>query len=103
MSQDPRTVELTVGPLGRGSIVLDGRDVSRLVHAVEISAEPGTTTVRLDLLVGVSATLTDVPVELSEQTRDLLVSLGWTPPESAAKPPPDNSWITTEQRRETTA
>lgn len=78
---------------GLGSVIIDGIDVSNLVGDVRVDAPAGdrptvhltlaSGVVGLALATGVVGLLADAAVELDEQTRELLVHLGWTPPEEA--------------------
>ncbi len=69
------------GALAR--LFLDDEDISRSVSAVDIhaSARDGIG-VNLHLVAApLAVDLTDVEVWLPEETRNLLIRMGWTPPE----------------------
>ncbi|MFE6304976.1 hypothetical protein [Nocardiopsis sp. NPDC057823] len=78
-----------VGPTGRGVITLEGREISNAVSGFTLEAAPGeytTLTLRIDAahtrrLVG------QAEVILPDDTVNLLLSLGWTPPPAGSDAP----------------
>lgn len=67
----------------RGSVVLDGQDVSHLVTSVEFVHNPsrGAPVVVLSLFaLDANIDLGAADVDIAADTRRLLESLGWTPP-----------------------
>ena len=67
---------------GKGSRVeVDGQDVSALVRGVALASEVGQpTSVELDLRCVTVHVAGEAQVEVDAPTRDLLLTLGWTPP-----------------------
>lgn len=67
-------------PVGPPQVVIDGRDVSDAVAGLRLVAS-------LDLVVDhlPRGDTDDVVIEISEQTREVLVGLGWTPPAGTDK------------------
>jgi hypothetical protein len=78
--------QLHIAPDGQAyAITLDGHDIARMCTALTLRIDGGTPIARLTLDIPVLArgiTVDGLPVhvELSEQTRDELTRLGWTPP-----------------------
>lgn len=66
-----------------GSVELDGEDISRLVRSISLDSEAGhLPEVTLDLMVVEVETVTDeTRVHMAPGTAELLVRLGWSPPE----------------------
>lgn len=83
---DRKTHTLKVSTaIGKAVVELDGLDIAPCVLGMELSFRGGDLpTARLDLaLFDVTPVDSeDVVVLLDDRTRDLLVSLGWTPPET---------------------
>lgn len=83
-------LHVSIGPGGVGTVVLDGRDISGAVQAlrIEASAQYGETVVELTLCVSEVEITTigqrdrEMRVHISRDTRDTLISCGWTPPEN---------------------
>lgn len=77
-------VEITDDGGGRGTVTVDGHDLSRAVQRVSVNlAAGGTAEIELDLAV-LEVTRLNVlgaQVVIPGDTRDALVKLGWTPPE----------------------
>jgi hypothetical protein len=72
--------EIIIDPTGRGNIRIDGQDVSKAVRGFQLESRVGeVTTLVLDLVM-VRAEI-EVDTVIVPQTYDLLVRLGWTPPE----------------------
>lgn len=65
-----------------GTVMLDGEDISDGVRGLTLEAAVGEVTrVTLDIPVVVTSEAADnVEVFMPDQTRDLLIKLGWTPP-----------------------
>lgn len=69
----------------RGSLELDGHDISRAVERVTLTLDPDYFP-RLDLDVCVKAITVghvdnpQVELFMSDEARDLLIAQGWTPP-----------------------
>lgn len=88
MNDNHRIVELRIDPSGRGSIVVDGVDLSLLVNSVDVRSRVGDTT---SMTVSLVAPRVDfqgaATVEVVGETRDTLIALGWIPPsEDTARP-----------------
>ncbi|QGJ88111.1 hypothetical protein PBI_EDMUNDO_38 [Arthrobacter phage Edmundo] len=66
---------------GRGTVLVDGSDLSEVVGRVEFISQPGQVD-RLILTTTVAARLdtADAEVVVDEKTRLALICLGWTPP-----------------------
>jgi hypothetical protein len=76
-----------VGP--RSQLRLDGEDISRHVLGLKLTIAPGTHEQTLDLQLtphGMDVELRDVETFVDQDTHDLLVHLGWTPPPSEEEP-----------------
>ena len=76
-----RTVQLRIGADSRGSIVVDGNDLSKAVNGVEVWSRVGhTTTLTLHMVAPVVEIDGQCAIEIVDKTRDALIALGWTPP-----------------------
>lgn len=87
VKQDPMTFEFTSdGPGWRGTPVVNGHKVMSVQSAdVHIDAESvSSVTLRLAAADLVKLGLGEADVMLDDETREALISLGWTPPGSAA-------------------
>lgn len=84
--------EIAVSATGRGSVVVDGVDLSNFTRGFVLAAGVDEVTqLELDLTVTEGATVAaDAVVTVSPETHALLVHLGWTPPpdETPALHPP---------------
>lgn len=71
-----------------GTVELDGQDISHAVQDVAVKMHAGDTPqVTLGLaLHALDESDLDAEVRIPDATRDLLVSLGWTPPGEQPKP-----------------
>lgn len=81
-----RTVRITSLDDRRTQLLIDGKDISSKVMRLKLDINPQTSGHRLYLDVAafpVDVEVTDVNVLICEETHDLLVWLGWTPPEEA--------------------
>jgi hypothetical protein len=70
-----------LGPKAR--LVLDGTDFSSPVKGLELSIDPATHGHAMTLHIvpqPMDVELRDVRVRIDDETHDLLVHLGWTPP-----------------------
>lgn len=68
---------------GRGSVLVDGYDISHVVEGLQLAVKPGRPSqLILDVRVdrAVHSALGRHEVHLPEATHDALVALGWTPP-----------------------
>jgi hypothetical protein len=77
-------IEIDVDGVGRGTITLDGHDVSGAVRGVRLSAEVGSVTeVELDLRLGYAQKVSgsEVQVIIPGDTARALHVLGWTAPD----------------------
>jgi hypothetical protein len=70
----------------RGTLALDGHDVSKGIHGFQISYEAGDNLplLTLDPVVRELEVSGDMQVYVSPAASDLLCRLGWTPPGGAA-------------------
>lgn len=76
--------EVKLGPVGTGSVVLDGVDVSGGVAGVSLDSRVGQLTrLRLELPAVEFDFSGAVCVEIPAEVHDALVALGWTPPGGA--------------------
>lgn len=76
-----KKLEITnVGPVGTG-IVLDGTDIANHVNKLSLVAEVGEIPKVVLSLVVIPSVSGDAKVSIDSPTHDLLVGLGWTPPE----------------------
>ncbi|MFD3777343.1 hypothetical protein [Streptomyces sp. NPDC058612] len=79
-----RSARLVLSPVG-GTVELDGQDVSHLVRGFELTQEVGhRPQLTLDLSVHQVITHGRATILMAEETKDLLVSFGWVPPEALA-------------------
>lgn len=70
--------EIVTNNVGRGTLRLDGVDVSDAVSGFTLAGKAGQpTTLTLDLLVTADAS---GDVVVSPDVHELLIDLGWTPP-----------------------
>jgi hypothetical protein len=79
----PRTLRIGRSEKGLGHCVeLDGHDIANAILGLTVAFKGGEMpTASLDLVLDEIPTETeDVRVHLPDETRDLLVRLGWTPP-----------------------
>lgn len=68
-----------------GQLHLDGQDISRVLDAVDLKLRPGCLPeVTLGVLVHDLTTEVEAKVVIPQETRALLVRLGWTPPAEEA-------------------
>lgn len=72
------TVRLTSGGGPTASLFLDGEDISRSVVAVDISASARD---GVGVQLQLSVEIADVDAWLPDETRNLLIRMGWTPPD----------------------
>lgn len=81
-----REVHLVIDPHGRGSIVVDGVDLSLAVNGVELQSQVGDTT-RMSLSLVAPRIEFDgqATIEVRDPTRGALIALGWTPPAEDAE------------------
>lgn len=76
-----RHVELVIDPDGRGSITVDGVDLSLAVNAVEIQSQVGDTTrMTLSLVAPRIEFDGQATIDVRHPMRDALIALGWIPP-----------------------
>ncbi|ASR83915.1 hypothetical protein SEA_SHROOMS_34 [Arthrobacter phage Shrooms] len=82
--------------MGRGTVTVDGMDLSEAVGRVEFTSRPGSVD-SLILTTNVAAQLSTAGAEVvvDEQTRNALICLGWTAPTEDLTP------TTAEAKRET--
>lgn len=83
----PHTLRIGRSEKGLGHRVeLDGHDIAHLILGLTIAIKGGEmSTATLNLVLDEIPTETDdVRVHLPQETRDLLVRLGWTPPAEEA-------------------
>ncbi|MDG4796216.1 hypothetical protein [Micromonospora sp. WMMD1082] len=76
--------EIEVNGIGGGRVALDGKDVSGGVHGFTVTAALGEVTrLELDLSLFDVTTFDSAQTEvlIPEATRELLVGLGWIPPD----------------------
>lgn len=81
----PKQYTFSVGPgekPGSTKVALDGNDISKLVTGVTVTYAVGELPrVDLDVLVFVAGSAADLAqVHVSDETKMLLMKLGWTPP-----------------------
>lgn len=79
-----RTFSFEQTRIGQGKILLDGEDISSAVQAFTVEASCSEVTrVTLDIPVVAKAEVVDsmADVFIADEARDLLIKLGWTPPE----------------------
>lgn len=83
-----RLGKLRIGSDGTiANVQLDGLDISSVLDAVDLKLRPGCLPeVRLGVLVHDLTTEVEGTVVIPDETRDLLVRLGWTPPAEEATP-----------------
>lgn len=81
MSDADRTARIQLDAFGQGTITVDDHDLSMAVRGVELTSRVGERT-RLTLDLAVTRVETEAGVELflREETRQMLVTFGWTPP-----------------------
>lgn len=82
MSTPDHQVKITSDGI-HGTVVLDGVDLGNTVTEVCLHAGVDTLTeLRLELLLGATATVFEgqAVVIVADETRDVLLTLGWTPP-----------------------
>lgn len=84
----PRKLQIKLDGAGRGSVTLDGTDLSTSVRAVELRAEagePAFVTLELALdeidVTRLASAEAEVLVNLPDDMIRVLTVLGWTPPE----------------------
>ncbi|MFE6816025.1 hypothetical protein [Streptomyces sp. NPDC057677] len=78
---EPRTVRIDVNGAGRGTVEVNGTDISHAVRAVRLGSEAGELpTVELELGVYDVSTQAEAQVYITEETEAALIALGWTPP-----------------------
>ncbi len=85
--------EIAINGAGRGSISLDGQDVSKATRGFALTGSVGDVTrLELDLAIFEDAKLSgEVDVIIPPAAVELLERLGWTPPT-----PNREIWVTTE-------
>jgi hypothetical protein len=86
MTDDPqptRHARISLDALGRGTVEVDGHDISDAVRGFTLSGEVGhRPRLGLELCVYTSeADGDDVQVHIPDDTAAALVALGWTPPD----------------------
>lgn len=81
-------LRLTSTAAGRYRCELDGVDLSKVVHSVRLTVEPGRpASAVVELLVyDVSTMGVEAVVYLPDATRELLLRAGWTPPAAPREP-----------------
>lgn len=84
MSDLPR---LTISnPPGRDSVQLDGRSIATMIKTLTLVVDGHGAHASLTLIGVHPAFDSEARVSLSEETADLLVQLGWTPPKGEGRP-----------------
>lgn len=79
---DVKQVSLVLRRRTTDRIVVDGHDITNMVGAVMVHADPCSVPhVQLDLPVLDLMVNTDATVSIPENLAQALVALGWTPPE----------------------
>jgi hypothetical protein len=74
-------VEITVSPIGTGSLTLDGHDISNAIRGFGLDARIGNRTqLRLDLCVDETHLTGEMDVRMNPAAAELLQRAGWTPP-----------------------
>jgi len=77
-------LRITGGPHASASIEINGTDVSRAVRGLTLTMKVGrlpTVVLEVPVLQGLSAEAGEVDVRIPDETRELLLKLGWTAPE----------------------
>ena len=70
-----------------GRLHLDGQDISQVLDGVDLKLRPGCLPeVTLGVIVHDLTTEVEAKVVIPQETHDLLVRLGWTPPAEEATP-----------------
>lgn len=71
--------EIIAGLNGRGNVKLDGADVSNAIRGFVLESGVGNITMTLDLVI--LAAEVEADTVIVPKAYDLLVRLGWTPPD----------------------
>jgi len=82
--------EIDISATGKGSLVVDGKDLSNLAKGFVLdSSAHNVTELTVDLAaLGGAHAIGEAEVFLSLETCDFLKSLGWTPPDAPPTPTP---------------
>jgi hypothetical protein len=79
-------VVISLDHKGRGSLIVDGKDLSNGVGGLTLRSEAGKANVlTLDVIPHVVSMKGEVKVIVSDASHDALVAIGWTPPGEPAK------------------
>lgn len=77
-----RKVQINLGAVGYGSVLVDGTDISSTLGGLQFESHAGVDLNRLTLDLIAPEVEIDAVVQIvvPDATRDALVALGWTPP-----------------------